>query len=495
MSVRTEVVGRPASPGHTMNTGAAGQGLRVCLLGPQVILRDGDELHAPAPQQRRVLALLASKPGEVVSREWLAQSLWGSATATQLRGLQVYVSNLRSALGKNSIDLVGNGYRLNIDPQAIDEVIFKESLAKGHEFLAQEFYAEAIEHLEHALALWRGEPYDDLPLGEFHARRAGLIEARLAGEDALLRAQVELIRDTQGAEALVPRVAESFAEQPLREGRLMVHLRCLMIAGRMADASARATDYRNRLRAEVGVEPGPAFADFYTKLMRRDPVLLPQAWGSSVSLPSFTTPLIGRDLELDLAINLLKGDSTRLLTLAGVSGVGRTRLAAAIAARLGPTLPGGVIWLESEAAAEADAVLESVARSVGVAGNGAEVRQRLPKLLGRRRTLIVVDGATPGRLKAGLAILLAAGPRVSILVTAPEPVGLASEQVIHLQPFSTTPGSDSSPAARFVSQLLVALTGDEVSTPEQVQALVHGQEGLPPQLEQVAIDLLSGRSA
>lgn len=467
-------------------------GLLIGVLGPQMIEHDGKVLAAPAPQQRRVLALLASRPGEVVSREWLAQGLWGSATATQLRGLQVYVSNLRSALGKSSIDLVGNGYRLNVKPQAIDEVRFKESLTTGHELLTQEFFAEAIEAFKAALSLWRGEPYDDLPLGEFHARRAGLNEARLAGEDALLRAQVELIRDSSGAEALVPWSAESLAEQPLREGRLLLHLRCLMISGRMADAAAMATDYRNRLRSDVGVEPGPAFADFYTKLMRRDAELLPHAWESSVQVPGYTTPLIGRELELDLAISLLRGDNTRLLTITGVAGVGRTRLAAEAASKIGPTLPGGVIWLEAAQASDPEGVLDQVARATGVSGSPAEIRQRLPRHLGRRRALIVLDDAASGRLTPALAVLLAAGPRISILVTASEPAGLASEQVLHLQPLPTVSGEGASPAARYVAEIARTLTGSSDLDVEVIQSQLEGSSGLPPDLEQLAIDIISG---
>jgi DNA-binding winged helix-turn-helix (wHTH) protein len=48
---------------------------------PQIILRDGEEIHPPAPQQRRLLVVLASHPGEVVAREAISQRIWGSATA------------------------------------------------------------------------------------------------------------------------------------------------------------------------------------------------------------------------------------------------------------------------------------------------------------------------------------------------------------------------------------------------------------------------------
>lgn len=466
--------------------------LTVALLGPQVITKNGKALPAPAPQQRRVLALLASRPGEVVSREWISRGLWGSATLTQLRGLQVYVSNLRSALGKTAIDLVGNGYRLNIDPQAIDEVVFKDSLALGHMQISQGLFDDAIGLFTAGLKLWRGDPYDDLPHREFIARRAGLLEAKLAAEDALLRARVELLRNVGAAEALVPRSAEIYAEQPRREGRMMLHLRCLMVAGRMADAATVANDYRNRLRADVGVEPGPAFTEFYSRLTRRDPALLPQAWGSSLAIPSYSTPLLGRDLELDLAVNLLRGNATRLLSVVGVSQVGKTRLAAAIAESFGSGLPGGVVWVGPESAGDAEAMLSAVAASVGINGTLGELRQRLPKALGSRRTLVVIDGATPGRLTPGLAILLASGPKVSILLTGTKAAGLASEQIITLHPLSATAGDGPSPAARFVTGFAQALGVPLPVAPSVIEEKVAASTGLPADLEQVVIDLLSG---
>ena len=273
---------------------------------------------------------------------------------------------------------------------------------------------------------------------------------------------------------------------------MMLHLRCLMVAGRMADAAAIANEYRNRLRAEVGVEPGAGFSEFYSRLTRRDPALLPQAWGSSVNMPTYATPLLGRDRELDLAVNLLRGNSTRLLSVVGVSQVGTTRLAASIAEVFGLGLPGGVVWVGPESSDDAEAMLTAVATSVGVNGSLAEFRQRLPKTLGARRTLVVIDGATPGRLTAGLAVLLAAGPKVSILLTGTKPAGLASEQIITLHPFSAVAGSGPSPAAEFVMGCAAALGVPLPVETSVIEEQVAASTGLPADLEQVVIDLLSG---
>ena len=100
------------APKRETSSYARGATISIHVLGPQVILRDGEEIHPPAPQQRRVLAVLASHPGEVVAREAISQRIWGSATAQQLRSLQSYISHLRTILGTHA-------RKLGIDPDAL----------------------------------------------------------------------------------------------------------------------------------------------------------------------------------------------------------------------------------------------------------------------------------------------------------------------------------------------------------------------------------------
>ena len=153
-----------------MHAQHATEGISIRVLGPQIILRYGEEVPPPAPQQRRVLAVLASRPGEVVAREAISQRIWGSATAQQLRSLQSYVSHLRTVLGTHAIELVGSGYRLNLDEDRIDEVQFRRHVETGLEQVGEGHVRDARRHLEAALDLYRGKPYDDLPNGEFAVR-------------------------------------------------------------------------------------------------------------------------------------------------------------------------------------------------------------------------------------------------------------------------------------------------------------------------------------
>ena len=468
--------------------------LEVGVLGPQIIRVSGTEIDAPAPQQRRVLSLLASRPGEVVAREWLTEGLWGSATATQMRSLQVYVSNLRSILGKSAIDLVGNGYRLNVDPSAVDEVRFRDLVARGTAALSRGHFDEAVEALQEALAEWRGDPYDDLNGPDFSARRSGLWEMLHGAEDALLRARLEMVRSPLDAESLVALTAQGVAEQPRREGRIITHARALMAAGRPADASAALNDFRLRLRADAGIDPGKEFAETSNRILRREPSGMPAAWGSAIEVPDFSTPLLLRDLELDLTLGLLREDARRLVTLAGPDGVGKTRLAGEVARAMAPGAPGGVLWMEFDQERGANGLLADIAARLRLEAKGADLRKHLPKALNHRRTLIVIDAAEPGILPA-VAVLLTGGPSTCILVTAPQALGLASEHIVELHPFATHNSDMGSPAARFVAALAEHFLGAQIDISKQVEAAVSATDGTPRALEQLTLDLLTTLAA
>lgn len=485
--------------------------LSLQLLGQQVVTIDGAVAAPLAPLQRRLLALLASHPDQPLGREWLAVALWGESGGAQLRALQVHISHLRGALGKDCIDSVEYGYRLVIEPDAIDETRFRVLIHEGKEAVARGDYDDAITLLGEALEMWGGEPYLDITTDEFLARRAGLRELRLSAEDALLRARVELIRQVSDAESAIPLSTQMYADQPTRESRVIMHMRCLMVAGRLTDAANVAADHRRRVLQEVGVEPGPEFTETATRVLRRDTGLMPASWRSRVDVPSYFLPLLQRDHQHELVVSLLKWDSVRLMCLTGEHGVGKTRLAASVAETLGHGLPGGVIWLTGESARDPDDLLAKVADAAGVRGNSAEVRQRIPMVLGRRRTLVVLDGVEGAAVMSAVAILLAAGPLLSILVTGSERLGLASEHEMRLHPLSLAD------AESFVIELLEALSGqggaeehaglpqtgwrnggscglDAVGDKSEFGDSLMACGGLPLALEQMAISMLSEMS-
>lgn len=446
-----------------------------------VVTADGDAPALP-PQQRKLLALLALRPGQQVDREWLAHGIWGSSSAAHLRSLQVHVSHARATLGRDTIESVDQGYRLIVGPDDVDELRFRALVAEGQEATTQGNFDDGLTLLGEALDLWRGDPYAELDCEEVHAQRAGLRELLFAAQDALVRARVELIRTPNDAESVIPLSAHRLAEQPYREGRVLPHMRCLMAAGRLTDAVNAAADFRQRVLLKTGIEPGPEFLEMTNRIMGRDPALLPAAWRSRVDVPAHSTPLLQRDGEYELAVSLLKWGSVRLLSVTGEPGVGKTRLVAAVAETLGQGLPGGVIWLGREQLGTAESALAYVGEAVGVRGNPGELRRLVPTALAGRRTLVVFDGIEGDGVMPCVAVLLTAGPAVSVMTSGVRPLAMASGHEVRLHALS------DGGAREFVVGLVEAMGAGAVDLDDEAMA---DARGLPLLLERVAINVLS----
>ena len=209
----------------------------------------------------------------------------------RLRSLQSYVSHLRTILGTHAIELVGGCYRLNIDEDRIDEVQFRRHVQTGLEQVGVGHVRDARRHLEAALDLYRGKPYDDLPNGDFAVRRTGLLQLRDAAQDALLRMRVDLVRSAQDCDGLIPLLAQAYADHPDRELRALLYARTLAMAGRLSEAGEVARDFRGRLKDSTGAEPTAEFTETMSRLAQRDRAALSQAWGSSVEIPPYAGPL------------------------------------------------------------------------------------------------------------------------------------------------------------------------------------------------------------
>jgi predicted ATPase/DNA-binding CsgD family transcriptional regulator len=156
-------------------------------------------------------------------------------------------------------------------------------------------------------------------------------------------------------------------------------------------------------------------------------------WGTAV--PSPLSPLIGRRQELAAAIALLHRSSTRLLTLTGPGGIGKTRLALEIAAELEADVDDGVVWVSLEPVRDPDAVMTTVAASIGI--TGVAVGDRLVRALRESRLLLVLDNfehvveAAPQ-----VAELLEACPALQILITSRSRLRIRGERVLPVPPLS-----------------------------------------------------------
>ena len=127
----------PTGMGAAGRTGNAGIELKLKLLGPLEALKNGDAVTLGGQKPRALLAVLALEPGRVVSVDQLVESLWpGDPPETAAHAVQVYVSQLRKALGAETLVTRAPGYVLELEPEHVDLHRFVRLAAEGRSALA-----------------------------------------------------------------------------------------------------------------------------------------------------------------------------------------------------------------------------------------------------------------------------------------------------------------------------------------------------------------------
>lgn len=429
--------------------------MRVGLLGPLEIDDDGAPVAVGGGRLRALLARLALDAGRPVTTTALVDALWeDDLPADHVHALQSLVSRLRRALGDPALVAPApGGYRLEDTQTDVQE--FERALGNGG--------------AADALRLWRGPALADLREYRFAEQAA----ARL--EDQRVTALIE-IGDLAALEAL-------HAEHPLHERLAARLIGALFAGGRQADALAVYERTRRRLDEELGVTPSPELQQAHLAVLQAEATV-----ARRTNLPAPVTSFVGREKEL-AQIDELLGRS-RLVTLLGPGGAGKTRLAREAVARHVDDVEDGVWQVEL---APVTAESEIVPATLGALGlreavlPGMAPRDTLRHLLGvlaEREAIIILDNCE--HVIAGAADLadqlLAGCPRLKIVATSREALAIDGEALVAVPPLPETPAltlfSDRATAARPGFLL-----------DDAAREICHRLDGLPLALELAAARL------
>jgi DNA-binding SARP family transcriptional activator len=236
--------------------------IRYRLLGPLEAPAD-----LPGGKPRALLARLLLDAGRAVPAETLVDSLWSEAPASAHKVLQVYISQLRKALGPAEIETSAPGYLLRVGRDEYDVGVFEQLMLAAHD---SPDLARRAELLREALGLWRGVPlaeFRDEPFAEPAARRLG--DLRLDALDGRIEAELSLGEHM----SLVPELEELVEQEPLRERPRRQLMLALYRAGRQADALERYREGRRVLVEQLGMEPSPVLQQLEQAILRHDSAL------------------------------------------------------------------------------------------------------------------------------------------------------------------------------------------------------------------------------
>jgi predicted ATPase/DNA-binding SARP family transcriptional activator len=532
--------------------------IKIGLLGPVVVEADGGPIVLHGLFETALLARLALEPGRTVSSGRLIGDLWGEKVGVDpTSNLWTLVHRLRRALGADGglVRRGSGGYALALPPDQVDVGRFEMIIGQVHDRSAPLALDQGRSLLRQALALWRGKPLAGLENLPFHrAQEARLAAAHLALAVELVDAELAAGKHAEVVSELEGLVAEYPFEERLWAQLMMALYRC----GSQTAALRTGSKLRTMLAEQLGIGPSPMVQSLEAAILAQDakldwsppsaaiplsvasatavqpqrgrdlgvqelkdlgrpeplppvqasvlPVGFPGLWSRNSAEPANNLPrclstFVGRPAELAEIRSLV--NSSRLVTLTGAGGSGKTRLALEVTRRLLDTSNDGVFFVDLAPIAEADRLPGALAAAIGVRQEaGRSLTELLVEVLSDQDLLIILDNCEHlVDACAKFADQLNRGcPQVHLLATSREPLGIDGERVYRVPPLSLPSEGASSleeiRAADAVELFLerarahdptFALDG---STASLVASICRRLDGMP-----FAIELAAARSA
>ena len=444
--------------------------LSLSLLGTLVARLDGQPIQGfRSNKVRALLAYLAAEADWPQPRTVLAGLLWPDAPdQAALGNLRTALWNLRVICGCREesppfFHLSPETIQFNRAAMAQVDLITFSDLTAGDLFNPETISWPTVARLEEAAALYRGRFLqgfflDSVPFEEWILVKQEQMQRRMVQALRYLTTAYEHNGDYERALIHVRRHLDL---DPWEEEAHQRAMRLSVMLGRRGAALAQFEICRRVLVEELGIEPSPVTQALVAAIQKgeleeRPQVRITDKGPMPFELPSPATPLFGRDLEM-AEISALLGGKSRLLSIVGPGGIGKTRLALEIAHRFRTTFADGVVFVNLAPLSKPESLVPAVARALNLPLDGQGVAYPKLQLLEnlRQRNLLLVLDNFEQVLEGALMVseIVAVASQVKVLVTSRERLKIQAEHVYSLQglthsAWETVAGAAQDPAVQ-----------------------------------------------
>lgn len=431
------------------------EALSISLFGPMQTLIAGEPL--PPIRSRKALwalALLTLRGGRPLERDWLARTLWPDVDQAQaFANLRPVLSQLRAALGAEADRIQSpdrRSLRLELTGAIADVAVFDRAIA-----------TQRFADLEAAVGLYRGPLLEgcgeEWVFQERESRERACVEALLRLGEIAGRTG-----DHTGAAARYRRATEI---QPLSDTPRRHLMEALAQGGNPNAALDVYRQFADLLRTELNAAPDEATSQVYLRLrkdarqrLRNGSEEAPEKTSprSGGNLPHPLTDLVGREEErIEIASQFRR---SRLVTLTGLGGIGKTRLAIETARELSSDYPDGAWLIALESLSQEDLVERQVAEAFGLREESSRPSLEVAlDYLRTKRLILVLDNCEHLLRASGRFVdrLLRECASIRVLATSREPLGLSGE-IAWSVPALPFPEVEHLPKSRFTQARVLA---------------------------------------